>query len=516
MGAMHSWGDGYVTDIEYSDGFYASQSPAHLALAATLNGIEPPDLSGTFTCCELGCGRGQTALVLAAVNPRAQFHAIDFHPAHIAHARNRAQQAGLRNIELHECSFEELTGPRGTTLPMFDVITMHGVWSWIAPRLQSAIIAFINARLKPGGLVYVSYNALPAWNPVAPLQRIIKELADASRSRSDVAITRVLTQLQRLADTNVIPKKYHDGVKRIQDTAERLLQYVAHEYLNEYWEPVYHADVARAFAEAKMSFAASTELLKNFYNLSLTEEQRSVLADIPSEELRETLKDFCTDHWFREDVFVRGARQMRPAQRERLFSQQRLTLLRPPPDSIEIGRPDGSKWVPDPVVYDAVVAALRRGPRLVAELLRLDELPPQHAVGPVELVGILLGTGLAGIYTEPTSESQASADGLNSLLDADPELALTRGATIAVPATRTGVTLSAANFALYQDLRRGRTATADSLADRFIGRCHAAGCHPVLDGKTYEDEGEARTALTCEYQMKIEKVVPLWRMMGMV
>lgn len=513
---MPSWGDGYVTDIEYSDGFYAAQSPPHLALAATLNGVEPPDLGGPFTACELGCGKGQTALVFAAVNPQAEFHAIDFHPGHIAHARNRAEQAGLRNIQFHEYSFDELTGPRGATLPMFDVITMHGVWSWIAPKLQDAIIAFINARLKPGGLVYVSYNAMPAWNPVVPLQWIIKELADAARSRSDVAITKVLTQLQQLADTNVLPKKFHDGIKRIKDTADRLLQYVAHEYLNEHWQPVYHADVARAFAGAKMTFAASTELLKNFYNLALTEDQRKVLADIPSDELRETLKDFCTDHWFREDVFVRGARNMRPGQRERSFSQQKLVLLRPPPDVIEIGRPDGSKWCPDPVVYDAAIAALRRGPRQISELLRLEGLPPNHAVGSVELMGVMLGTGLAAVYTEPTADQRASAERFNSLYEADPELALTRGATLAVPAIRSGMTVSAANYPLYQDLRKGRTPSADSLADRFIARCHATGCQPVLDGKTYEDDAEARVALTREYQMKLDRVVPLWRVLGVI
>jgi len=513
---MQHWGDGYVTDIEYSDGFYAAQSPAHLALSAAINSVEPPELGPGATCCELGCGRGQTALVLAAVNPQTQFHAIDFHPAHIAHARNRAAHAGLRNIDFHELSFDEMTGTRGAALPMFDVITLHGVWSWIAPRLQKSILDFINTRLKPGGLVYVSYNALPAWNPMGPLQRIIKELADASRSRSDVAFLRVIGQVQQLADANILPRKYHEGLKRIRDTAEKLLQYAAHEYLNEHWEPVYHADVARAFAEAKMSFAASTDLLKNFYNLALTEEQRKILAEIPAEEMRETLKDFCTDQWFREDVFVRGARRMHPAKRERLFSQQKLALLRPAPDIIEIGRPDGSKWRPDMDVYTDIISALRRGPRLVADLLRLDCLPAKHAVGPVELVGVLLGTGLAGSYTDPTAEQQVGAERLNALLEADPDLPLTRGATIAVPALRSGLTLSAANFALYQDLRRGRSPTADSLADRFIARCHAAGCQPVLDGKTYEDETEARTALTVEYQTKIDKFVPLWKILGVV
>ena len=513
---MQRWGDGYVTDIEYSDGYYALQSPAHLRLAAALNGVIAPDLTSEYTSCELGCGKGKTALIFAAVNPQAEFHAVDFHPGHIAHARERAEQAQLHNIRFHEYSFDEMAGPRGAGLPQFDVITMHGVWSWIAPKLQSSIIEFINARLKPGGLVYVSYNALPAWNYMAPLQRLIKELADSVNSRSDLAITRVLSQIQKLADANILPPKFHEGIRKIRDNADKVLQYVAHEYLNEHWQPVYHADVARAFAGAKMTYAASAELLKNFYNLALTEAQRELLTEVAAEEMRETLKDFCTDQWFREDVFVRGARHMHPMLREKLFAQQELLLVRPPPEIIEIGRPDGSKWRPDPVVYSEVVQALRRGPRRVADLLRLEGLPPGHPVSAVELVGILVGTGLAAVHSNPSPEQVAGAERLNRLLDADPEAGLYRGGTVAIAATCGGLTLSAADFALYQDLRRGRSPSADALADRFMTRCRALGCHPVLEGKTYEDEAEARMALTREYQMKMDKFVPLWRLLGIV
>ena len=409
---MQSWGGGYVTDIEYADGFYAAQAPAHLALAATVNGIESPDLDGAYACCELGCGRGQTSLVLAALNPGAEFHAIDFHPAHIAYAQGQARRAGLKNLTFHECSFDDLIGPRRTALPMFDVVTMHGVWSWIAPELQKSILAFLNAHLKPGGLVYVSYNALPAWNQVAPLQRIVRELARAAPERSDFAVSRALDQLGRLAELNIVPARFQPEIKRMRDSSRNLLSYLAHEYLNEHWQPLYHADVARAFAGAKLEFAACTDLLKNFYNLSLNEEQRTFLADIPFADVRETLKDFCTDHWFRQDVFVRGIRRMSVARREQLLLAQTLALLRPPPDVIEIERPGGSKWRPDVTVYQAISKALQQRPRRVSELLTLAELPQTHQVGPVELVGVLVGTGLAGFYKEPTAEEQAAADRL--------------------------------------------------------------------------------------------------------
>jgi SAM-dependent methyltransferase len=510
------WSGGYVTDIEYSEGFYPAQSPAHLALAVSLNGIEPPALDEHFTYCELGCGRGQTSLILAAVNPRAEFHAIDFHPAHIAAARERARRARIGNLTFHECGFDELPGARGAALPPFDVVTLHGVWSWIAPQLQSAIVEFLNARLKPGGLVYVSYNALPAWSSVAPLQRIIKELSRGTAERSDRAIVHVLEQVKRLRKANVIPAIFDDAIKRIENHGRASLAYLAHEYLNEYWAPVYHADVARRLAGAKLGFAAAADLLKNFYNLVLTEEQHGLLLELPSTELRETLRDFCSGHWFREDIFVRGARRMSATRRELHLAQLRLALQRPAVQ-IELERPDGSKWRPDPSVYREVIGALLGGPLEIRELLKLPTLPSNHAVGVVELAGVMLGTQIASVYHEPSPEERAVAARLNAWVEEDDEeRGLDRGAALAVPAIRGGMTLSPASYALYAELHRGGKPEADVLAERFIRRCTAAGGHPIVDGKPCEDLQEARVAVTQDYEKKIEQLVPIWRGLGIL
>ena len=510
-----SWGNGYVTDIEYSEGFYPDQAPTHLALAATFNGYEPPPMDGHFVYCELGCGQGRTSLVLAALHPDAEFHAVDFNPAHIAHARQQARQAGLRNMTFHELSFDELTSPRCATLPLFDMVTMHGVWTWIAPALQDAILAFLNARLNPGGLVYVSYNALPGWSQVAPLQRLVKELAAATPQRSDLAVARAIEQIERFADAKIISPRFQDGVERLKDSRHKLLPYLAHEYLNQHWQPMYFVDVARAFAGAKLNFAACSDLLKNFYNLSLTEAQHQMLADVASPELRETLKDFCTDHWFRQDVFLRGARRMSARRRDELLAGRSLTLLRPAPEVFEIGKADGSRWRPDPEVYGAIVTALERGPQHVSDLLAMDTLPRGHLVGPVELVGTLVGTGLAGIYQESEPAIQAAADQLNGLQEVDDDRALSQGAVIAVPALRTGMTLSPANYALYRTLKRGGVPDTDELSAQFIQRCEERGAHPVIDGKEIEDMREAKAAVAHDYSAKIERLVPLWRNAGL-
>ena len=193
-----------------------------------------------------------------------------------------------------------------------------------------------------------------------------------------------------------------------------------------------------------------------------------------------------------------------------------MTLLRPAPEVFEVAKPDGSRWRPDPVVYGAILTALRERPRRVAELLNLDGLPDGHLVGPVELVGTLVGTGLAGLHREATPGSFARADRLNALIELEPDVALAQGAAIAVPALRSGISLSSANYALYRALRRGEPVAADALAAEFIRACRDRGGHPVIDEKAIEDPVEAQIAVTRDYEGKIEKLVPIWRMLGVV
>jgi SAM-dependent methyltransferase len=511
---MPEWGRGYVTDVEYNDGFYGLLAPAQMALAANINGFEAPETSGAFTYCELGCGRGDTSLILAALNPAAEFHAVDFHPAHIAHARARARAAGLSNVTFHEVSFADLIGPGALRLPMFDFITMHGVWSWIAPDLQTAIIEFMRERLQPGGLVHVSFNALPGWSDRAPLQRLVKEFAATSLDRSDRAAERAIAAVKELSEAKIIPHRFSEVVDWLAGmVSSGGLSYLAHEYLNDHWQPLYHADVARAFAGAKLDFAASGDLLENFYNMVLTDQQQAMITSVAAPELRETLKDFCVDRRFRQDVYVRGARRMTVARREALLGDVRLCLRRAPPEVIQLKRPDGTVWRPDPEAYRVIVAAMAAGPMRVADLLAA---PEGHRVGAVELVGVLVGTELATLHLESSPEAESAAGRFNDLAVATAGRDGDGGGLIAVPTIGLGVLLPGVLFALYEVLRRGDTPDAEALAARYVGRCQAQGRHTVIDGKEFEDPAEAQATVRDTYSQFIEGVVPIWRMMGIV
>ena len=163
------WTAGYASDVEYTAGFYREQSPAYLNFVCVLNGFEPVALNKSFTYFELGFGRGLTANVMAAANPQGQFYAADFNPAHVAGARQLATSAHLENLILLENSFAELADGHVKGLPQFDFITLHGIYTWVTAENREHIVNFIARYLRPGGIIYLSYNAMPGWAATLPL-----------------------------------------------------------------------------------------------------------------------------------------------------------------------------------------------------------------------------------------------------------------------------------------------------------------------------------------------------------
>ncbi|HWZ68717.1 MAG TPA: class I SAM-dependent methyltransferase, partial [Stellaceae bacterium] len=151
---------GYGADIPYLRDFKPMLAPAWLDHVALVAGIEPPARRNGLAWCDLGCGQGVTAAILAATHPCGVFHGVDAMPVHIDHARRLAAAAAIPNLQLHAVDFAAASG---LELPQFDYIVAHGVYTWIGPEAQCAVRRFIDRRLKPGGLVYLSYNAMPGW-----------------------------------------------------------------------------------------------------------------------------------------------------------------------------------------------------------------------------------------------------------------------------------------------------------------------------------------------------------------
>src|SRR5215471_13146080 len=119
---------GYTADIPYLRDFKPMLAPAWLDHVALLAGVEPPARQNGFSWCDLGCGQGVTAVILAATHAAGAFHGIDAMATHIDHAERFAAQATASNVRFHAIDFAAAID---LELPQFDYIVAHGVYTWI-------------------------------------------------------------------------------------------------------------------------------------------------------------------------------------------------------------------------------------------------------------------------------------------------------------------------------------------------------------------------------------------------
>jgi|SRR5215467_12412510 len=108
---------GYGADIPYLRDFKPMLAPAWLDLVALIGDLDPPARHGGFAWCDLGCGQGVTAAILAATHPDGVFHGIDAMPLHIDHGGRLAAEAAIPNLYFHAIDF---AGAIDLELPEFD------------------------------------------------------------------------------------------------------------------------------------------------------------------------------------------------------------------------------------------------------------------------------------------------------------------------------------------------------------------------------------------------------------
>ena len=509
---MSDWGEGYITDVQYNPTFPREQSPAMLRLACLLNGLETAPESRTFTYCDLGCGEGLAALILAAAYPEGRFYGVDFNPAHIVHARGVAAAAALSNVEFLERSFEDL---RDEPLPEFDFIALHGVYSWISPQLRQSIVRFIGRRLKPGGIVYIGYNAMPGSTKGLAVQRLLHDLGAQAHGQSDQKVLWAMSVLEKLRAAEAASFVQNEVVDRILELRDRgvygrRIAYLAHEYMNDHWHPMYHAEVAREMSAAKLVYAGSADLLRNFRQFNITPAQREVIDSLEDRTLKETVQDLCCPLPFRQDVFIRGTRPLSAARQEALLRRIRLALLIPRAKVLTQMRVPAGNAELQPA-YATIADALAAGPRTVAELLELPGLRGKSGGMAAEFVGVLVGTTQAMAMRDPTDIDPAPADRLNLVLGEElEEAASTDVKTFAVPLLGSGVTMSRQPAMALRSLLMNRPLDVDDLSRELIGNLLSRGQRVLKDGVPVESEAEALAIVRADVSAITSELLPVW------
>src|SRR5262245_57390061 len=405
-----SWSGGYVADVPYVEGLYVQQWPARMVLTCLLRGVVAELPAPTDEACyiELGCGVGFGALMTAAANPGWKVVAIDYNPAHIAIGAGLARAAGLDNIEFLEADVAQLSPD---ALPTADFITLHGLWSWVAPEVRAGIVRLLAAKTRPGAIVHISHNAWPAWQGAIGMQRLIYEAGMRAPGRSDQRVEAGMELARELKGLGAHYLVESNLVRGVLEREGGEAQYLTHQYMNAHWAPEFHADVANALSGAKFDWVGSANPLENFPELMMTPEQRKVMDRYSDPIMQELIKDMCLQRGLRHDIYVRGARRGGIQQRDAALS--RLTLVPTVcPDELEttLTMPAGKAEMSGSL--KKLMAAALQGPATVGELLAREP----GASSAAELASVLIGSNQCQPSMWPESGQPEGADRLNRLL----------------------------------------------------------------------------------------------------
>ncbi len=402
---MSDWTDGYVADIGYTHGFYRELTPALLAFAMTLRGVDPKWPSEAFTYCELGSGQGFSANLLAAANPNGEFWATDFNPQHAAGAHRLAASAGSTNIRFLDHSFQDFLA---ADTPQFDYICLHGVYSWISRENRDVIVEIIRRKLRYGGVVYISYNALPGWSPVMPMRQLMIEHAAGSSEPTVTKINQAVEFAKTLREQNAAYFTNNPGVgPRLDRIVQMSRNYLAHEYFNRDWNPQYFGEVARELAAAKMSYAGSAHFGDHLDMLNLTADAQKTLAAIEDPMFRETVRDYFVNQQFRRDIFAKGLLRLAPAEQQARLQAFRFALLTPAKDvplkaTFTVGEVNLQEQI-----YRPVIDRLAKGPASIADMLDDGALAAIGFQKILQAITVLCAMGHAAPCVDEKAEAAA-------------------------------------------------------------------------------------------------------------
>lgn len=403
---MQGWTEGYVTEIGYTHGFHVELLPWEMAAALPDAPISPGQ---PFDYCELGFGQGFSLALMAAANPQARFWGNDFNPDHVAHVRGLADAAGLTNLTVSEKGFRDYLHD---DLPSFDIIALHGVWSWVGPAARADVLRFIDAKLKPGGLVYVGYNVLPGWAQYLPLRRLMLEQARRVPGDLTSRIGSALELAGRLEGQGADYFRINPTLSpRLAQLQGRPAQYLAHEYFNESWEPVYFTDIAADLAAIGVHFA-SQRRASDRWEAAL---QAPVLAAVAGQGAAgdpvflELLRDYLTNRPFRRDLFRREGFMPAVAGQQ---PQYWAALGHPRDLPRRVTLPAGAVVEPDWALSHDILMALQAGP------LPLQELQAQLGDKVVAALPLLQALDLAAraLPSDGLTERQEGCGRLNRVI----------------------------------------------------------------------------------------------------
>lgn len=292
-------------DLPYRSYAYMHSAPEQLAAVAGLFGLAAPEVA-TARVLELGGAAGGNLIPFALRHPRAQALGIDISGVQVAEGREYIERLGAANVTLSEADFLELDP---ASLGQFDYIVAHGVYSWVSPEVQQAVLAIVAKCLAPDGVAFVSYNTYPGWKAKEILRdAMLMHAGSRPTAAEQVAYGRsMIGFLQKIAlKGGLTATALNENLAQIANSP---VSYVAHDYLEPFNLPCYfHEFVERAGSHglAYLGEAQPSMMMPSNYGQELAEQLYGALG--PDQVRVEQYLDFAISRSFRQTLLIHAER----------------------------------------------------------------------------------------------------------------------------------------------------------------------------------------------------------------
>jgi hypothetical protein len=515
---MSTWSSGYVSEIDYTYGYYRELSPVWLRLCL-LSKLQHSRTGEPLRYLELGFGQGLSLNIHAASVP-GEYWGTDINPVHAAGAAEMAAAAGS-NLRVLDSSFEELAAR--DDLPEFDVITLHGIWSWISDANRRTIVDIAKRRLAVGGILYISYNSTPGWSAAMPLRHLMTLHAELASGEAQGVVSKVEAALgfaQSVVDAKARYFAANPAVaEQLKRISEQNRHYLAHEYFNADWLPMPFSDVATYLDKAKLSFAASANILDHIENLNVNPEQQKLLELLQHPVLRESVRDYLINQRFRKDIWIKGGRGLSPVQHTRLLRTQSFVLITPAADiplKVQggIGEADLQAEIFTPTVE--ALASRDYTPKTFMQIFEILQktAPALNQAQLAQALIVLSGAGHVSPVQPDTQRvtAQKTTEKLNNYLM---ERAGYSGDInyLASPVVGGGIGATRVQQLFLRAIAEGKQNAPDAAQDAW-NTIKSQGGRMVKDGNPLESEDDNRAEMTKQATEFFEKGLPIFKAVG--
>jgi SAM-dependent methyltransferase/methyltransferase-like protein len=242
--------------VPYESLPFAQSHPARMSGMAKLFGLAAPPLA-TARVLELGCSFGGNLLPLAMRYPDARFVGADLSQVQISQANQIKDELGARNVTFRQADILDMAKES----EQYDYIIAHGVYSWVPPEVQDALLELYGRQLAPEGVGYVSYNVYPGWK----MREVVREMmlfhvGNLTDNKAKLAQARAILQYAGKLHAN-----NQSAFGRLMAEEARVLMqfsdsYIFHEHLEPNNRPCYFHQFVAAAARHGLTYLGESDL----------------------------------------------------------------------------------------------------------------------------------------------------------------------------------------------------------------------------------------------------------------